>query len=89
MERAEHRQALVEQAEAELNEWRQHPTTRRVMAFLRTGREEIKELWAKGNFTSPDMETGALANAKEIGRCQAWEDILELTGNELVGATEQ
>ena len=71
--------------EQEFLGWLAEPTTRAVLMALRCQREEIKELWACGNFTTSTCEGTALKNAEKIGEVNQLTDFIEIDYNAYLG----
>lgn len=67
----------------ELAEWQDHPVTRLFLEWVKTQREELKELWADGNFTAAfDIEMMA-KNASATGAASIYKKILTLEVDDL------
>lgn len=48
-------------------------------------REDLKEQWARGDFTYPTGEATTLANAKAIAECQVYADVFEIDYLAVIG----
>lgn len=65
--------------EAEWEEWKLHPVTKRFQQFLKEQLEELQQQWVEGNFTSDTSDATAQINARSIGKAQNLVDIIELS----------
>ena len=65
--------------EAEWEEWKLHPVTKRFRQFLKGQLEELQQQWVEGNFTSDTSDATAQINARSIGKAQNLVDIIELS----------
>ena len=59
--------------------------TKLVQQQLRSRIEFKKEQWAAGVFTDQSQFATAITNAKAIGSCEAWEDVLTIEYEDLLG----
>lgn len=64
--------------EVEFKEWKQHPVTKELFKYLQDKREELKEMWANGNFSGPSIEEMAIRSAGAQGAASVLEEILTL-----------
>lgn len=67
--------------EALFNEWLQHPVTEEVRRLFGQLRQEQKDSWEAGRFTSERIETTALLQANAIGKCEAYAAMHEMDYN--------
>lgn len=65
--------------EAEWEEWKLHPVTKRFHQFLLYQLAELQKQWVEGNFTSDTSDATAQINARSIGKAQNLVDIIELS----------
>lgn len=63
--------------------WRDHPTTRKVLEYLKDKREGILEEWALGMFTRPTMDETAQMNSHSIGMAEAINHMMKLNAQEI------
>lgn len=71
-------QGVIDATTKELHEWRAHPTTRRVFAFLRAFRYLEAQAMMMGHGTTTDINANALTNAESIAKAKMIQDILGL-----------
>lgn len=58
--------------------WLQDPCTQLLREYCRRQREQLKEMWADGNFSDPTSATSmAIKNAGATGACSAYQEIIE------------
>ena len=69
----------------EIADWRQNPTTCRVMEYFKKKREDLKEGLVRGDHTLPDASASMQKTANVIGNCQAYEDILGISYEDFEG----
>ena len=67
----------------EWSAWVEHPTTKIFREFLRKQVEEGKDFWLGGKFTSPEGDQTLQMNARAIGTCQAYHNMLTLSAEDL------
>lgn len=65
---------LVTRDEAE--SWYFHPCTQILMTMLDGDIVGLQDLWKNGAFTSSSSDATIQRNSKEIGKCEAYEDVL-------------
>lgn len=71
--------------EEEFNEWRDHPVTKEVMKLLGAKREELRTAWENGSFMDYTQEGTGLVNTHNLGQCQAFRLVQELTYEQYLG----
>ncbi len=59
-------------------EWLQHPVTQLVRAVVRRRREDLKESWATGAYTSEGEFGTRFLGAGALGEAAAWRAFLEM-----------
>lgn len=69
-------------------DWLQHPVTEAVRKALGKKRRENKDAWEEGNVMDLAKDTQMLRNAANIGLCQGYKYIQELTHEQLRGDLE-
>lgn len=69
---------LRDNSKEEFHQWRAHPVTSLLFNFLDSRREELKEMWASGNFSAPSLDEMAIRNAAAQGASSILSDILNL-----------
>lgn len=66
----------------------QHPATQALYRILRQWRADLKDQWASGAYTDLSQYGTAILNAKAIGTCEAFEKILELDFEQMLGEAD-
>lgn len=61
----------------ELKSWFEHPCTRSLMSTLNADLCVLMEQWKEGVYTDESADATVALNSKNIGICQAIEEILE------------
>ena len=59
-----------------------------ILTHLLHRKEEIKELWATGGLASPNLDEMAIKNAAAQGACSVYDDILNISYEELESNNE-
>lgn len=77
-------QLIVEATDQDLGLWRNDPTTKRFLAYLKAYRALDAEEFLKGAYSSKSVEETALLQAEVIGRAQFIEELLELKAIDLL-----
>ncbi len=75
-------QPLTE-AEELFQAWKCHPVTKELFKHLRKRRQELQDSWTKRNFVGNTEYEGVVTNSVAIGLCEAFEDVLNLTVDDL------
>ena len=73
----------AEKWEAEFQEWKHHPVTKALRAYLSSGVEGVKEDFIKGALVMNDCWQSGMKQANSIGRCEMAQMILDLEANQL------
>jgi len=68
--------------------WLQHPVTKALRRTLLYWQRQKQEQWASGAFTDQQHFGTAILNAKAIGNCEAWNQVIELDFDKLIGEIE-
>lgn len=71
------------QFEEEFNEWKDHPTTRKLFQWLRRQVEEQKEAWASGELMATFAHEQFVKEAVAKGYLSACRDVLSIEAKEL------
>lgn len=71
--------------ESEWNDWQDHPATIAQRRILRQWILDLKEQWAAGAFTDMGQFGTAILNAKAIGNCEAFDKVIGLDYEQMVG----
>ena len=58
-------------------EWAAHPVTRELLQLLKESKQTTLEDWAKEQFVSEDIHTGALVNARALGGVDTLTQLIE------------
>lgn len=74
--------------QSELAEWKDHPMTRRLMAWARREQEELKRAWVNGDYSYPTIEAAMLKNAEKIGEHSQLEKVLNIEVSDLFPAEQ-
>ena len=74
--------------EQEFLEWRLHPVSRWIWAWLDSRVRSLQDSWASGEFERETVEQTALANARAVGRAQAFAEFLALNYEVFLGDME-
>lgn len=64
--------------EEEWNEWKSQPQTKEFFRSLLYFREQFKDSWSEGMYTSADPQLTQNANMKMLGMLEAISDIADL-----------
>jgi len=65
-------------SEEQFTAWLQDPCTQMLREYARRKREELKEMWAGGDFSDPTSATSmAIKNAGATGACSAYQEVIE------------
>lgn len=65
--------------------WLDDPVTKAVFALLRKGVEVRKEQWSRGDFEDASQFATAIKGSRAIGNCEAFQSILDLEYEQLIG----
>ena len=64
-------------------EWKQHPVTVKLWAYLEAQRSKVLEAWANGAYTGRDSNDTLQVNAKAIGAVQCIDSLLKMEASDL------
>lgn len=73
---------VAQQEQSMKAEWRHHPTTERLLRFLRDDKANIMDRWARAGYTHATAEGTAQMNAQALGNVEAIDALLEWITNE-------
>lgn len=68
--------------------WLDDPVTQAVFELMRRGVAARKEQWALGEFEDVQRHGAAVKGARALGNCEAFQSILDLDYEQLVGELE-
>ena len=71
--------------EQEWDDWKAHPATLALHKILRQWQEDVKSQWAAGSFTDQSQFGTIILNAKAIGKCEAFDLVVELELDQILG----
>lgn len=75
---------MVVLSKREVQEWKANEVTKRFFERLRKDREEIANAVIRGDYTGESVDETAQLLAREIGKAQAIENILEYAVEDLL-----
>lgn len=76
-------------SEEEFDSWKSQGLTMMVMEVLRKRREVLKEQWANGNFSDSFDMAMAVKNAGATGACSAYQMVLDLDYQDILGVSDE
>lgn len=68
---------MRELSEDEFRDWKEHPLTRVFLHWVADNIKGLEKSWGRGNFTGPDAFETVQLNSKALGKCEAYERVLE------------
>lgn len=71
-------------SEKDWNEWLQHPCTKALREWAKERREDLKEMWANGDFAASFEVEMLVKNAGATGACSIYTHIEELDFNLII-----
>lgn len=66
-------------------EWKQHPMTKKLMAWAEGERQLLQEDWANSKFLGEGQFGTAMVNAKAVAQCELLAEIAELEFETIFG----
>lgn len=79
---------LTEQ-EQQFHQWKQHPVTELFLQKVQSLREGLKEDWANAAFAASFEAESIARNAAGHGACSAYQELLDLTHEDLFGDSDE
>lgn len=76
-------------SEEEFDSWKGQGMTQLFMEVLRKRREGLKEQWATGNFSDSFDVAMAVKNAGATGACSAYQMVLDLDYQDILGVSDE
>lgn len=76
-------------SEEEFDSWKGQRMTQLVMEVMRKHREALKEQWANGSFSDSFDMAMAVKNAGATGACSAYQMILDLDYQDILGTSDE
>lgn len=76
-------------SEEEFDSWKSQGMTQLVMEIIRKRRETLKEQWANGSFSDSFDMAMAVKNAGATGACSAYQIILDLDYQDILGTSDE
>mgnify|MGYP001813239040 CR=1 FL=1 len=67
----------------EVTEWKQHKVTKYLVEQLGEDLENLKEMWAAGQFTAPDQAGTIQMNSRAIGQIAGITAILDFVASDM------
>lgn len=76
-------------SEEEFQQWKDQGLTQLVMRMMYNRREALKEQWANGSFSDSFDMAMAVKNAGATGACSAYQMILDLDYQDILGISNE